>query len=731
MKKTKILTVLGVLLAMGITACGGNKPAPSSEEVQPGTSEVQPGTSEAQPGTSEAQPGTSEAQPGTSEVGPASSQEQPASSEEQPSSEAHVHSFGTYTQTKAPTCTEAGSEEAVCACGEKDVRAIPALGHDYSGEGAVKVDHLEEEGVVPVDVYKCARCNSTSIRWDALKYDASSNDVESKSGGIRFGKIENVNGTAGKGTHIIYKFNSYEANAKAGLAFDITPSSNGVDLFNSIFKADGTPNDNSAGYVYNENNELVPAQKRYALYVNDVQVEIGENNYGGPKARGWYNWPVEFPVQKGENKIEIVGFGGYRAVFYNFAVTGLGAHEHEANYVPIDSRLNSDDKTVFLGQDSFLNNKAIEIAFKDFSDAPANPSGTNPWYMAKGSFATWKVSVDKAIEGAKLYFSLECSSDTHLERHLFNEAKWNEEHPDAPVALPGQSPDTTSEDAWRYSIFVGNQEYPILNNGTMAESGVKAKNTQTYVYFGDINLAAGENVIKLSQNNIGYRMKFNQNVRIVFNTDAVIDGTHAHMFTELVSETPATCEHEGSKVMKCVCGETETVTTPKAPHTWVEGTAVQNGDSKDVIPMECSVCHAHAAKISVNDYSAGAQFDSDNDKVADAIRPKQNTAISYKITAPVAGNYKIIFGMKCNKNGGTAMSSRGFKVSVGGVEQTVVDFGTATADSMGLNATTVVDVTLVASAAMTAEETTIAITCAGYRLLYGGFLTIEELPALS
>ena len=42
MKKTKILTVLGVLLAMGITACGGSKsssqPAPSSSSSQPAPS---------------------------------------------------------------------------------------------------------------------------------------------------------------------------------------------------------------------------------------------------------------------------------------------------------------------------------------------------------------------------------------------------------------------------------------------------------------------------------------------------------------------------------------------------------------------------------------------------------------------------------------------------------------------------------------------------------------------
>ena len=113
---------------------------------------------------------------------------------------------------------------------------------------------------------------------------------------------------------------------------------------------------------------------------------------------------------------------------------------------------------------------------------------------------------------------------THLDRHLFNEAKYNEAHPDAPVALPGQSPDTLEEDDWRYAVAVGETNFPILNNNTWKESGVLEQNKQYYAYFADINLAAGANVIKLTQCNMGYRMRFNQNVRIVYNTDATITG---------------------------------------------------------------------------------------------------------------------------------------------------------------------------------------------------------------
>ena len=42
---------------------------------------------------------------------------------------AHTHSYETV--TVAPTCTENGSVTTACACGDKTVEVIPALGHSY------------------------------------------------------------------------------------------------------------------------------------------------------------------------------------------------------------------------------------------------------------------------------------------------------------------------------------------------------------------------------------------------------------------------------------------------------------------------------------------------------------------------------------------------------------------------------------------------------------------------
>ena len=42
----------------------------------------------------------------------------------------HEHSFGAWTVTTEPTCTEAGVETRSCSCGESETREVEALGHD-------------------------------------------------------------------------------------------------------------------------------------------------------------------------------------------------------------------------------------------------------------------------------------------------------------------------------------------------------------------------------------------------------------------------------------------------------------------------------------------------------------------------------------------------------------------------------------------------------------------------
>lgn len=163
MKKSKILAVFGILLAMGITACGGGNNNSNSGDAK---SQDAPKT-----------------------------QESAGGDESKPASE-HKHSYGEWKQTKAPTCTEKGEEERVCECGEKQTKSVNALGHDW-GEWAVKteatctVDGVEERA--------CKRAGCTAKEERPIKADHKYGDpatVAASGDGVEYTKeVCSVDGT--------------------------------------------------------------------------------------------------------------------------------------------------------------------------------------------------------------------------------------------------------------------------------------------------------------------------------------------------------------------------------------------------------------------------------------------------------------------------------------------------------------------------------------------------------
>lgn len=105
MRKTKILAVFGILLAMGITACNKSSTNKSS------------------------------------------------------SSEEHKHSFGSWTEVTPATCTQDGVKERVCECGEKETGTLTKLGHDFKNGTVVgDTSTCTANGKQTV---KCARCDAT------------------------------------------------------------------------------------------------------------------------------------------------------------------------------------------------------------------------------------------------------------------------------------------------------------------------------------------------------------------------------------------------------------------------------------------------------------------------------------------------------------------------------------------------------------------------------------------
>ena len=376
----------------------------------------------------------------------------------------------------------------------------------------------------------------------------------------------------------------------------------------------------------------------------------------------------------------------------------LGVYrEHLHNYVDSDPIANTDGKN-FKQSACSCGEKIISIDFKDFTATTAGKNialdNSNGGYkMDKGATAAWKICVNKEIKGAELQFGVIASSSDHLNRHFYNEADWDEAHKDDEGFVSqntGGTPDKASpeEDPWRYAVSVGETDFAITNNKTLKDNGLTETKTLGYISFASIDLAAGENTITLKQCNIGYRFLFNGEVRILHKTSANIKDPNEHV------------------------------------HSWTEGTAVQNSDSKDVLPLSCA-CGKVGARMSVNDYSSIEG----SDTTPDNLRPSQGKPITYKIVVSKAGTYIMNFGFKCKSNGGEAMSRRGFAVKVGegeaAVAGTMIYDGTETPNGLGMNADTAVQLDI-AEVVLEAGENVISLTCASYRLHYAGLLQVFE-----
>lgn len=78
----------------------------------------------------------------------------------------HAHQFGEWTTTLEPTCTVDGSKERVCACGEKEVEAISALGHVEVVDAAV-APTCSQKG--KTEGRHCSRCGEVVVASQELE----------------------------------------------------------------------------------------------------------------------------------------------------------------------------------------------------------------------------------------------------------------------------------------------------------------------------------------------------------------------------------------------------------------------------------------------------------------------------------------------------------------------------------------------------------------------------------
>ena len=237
--------------------------------------------------------------------------------------------------------------------------------HQYGNE---KAGSLEKDGFTTVDVYNCKDNDASALRWDAKNYDKDlSNAIEAAAsdGSIRFDHAQGKGGETDKGGHLVYKIDSPVAAKDVELQFYIQAHSQNVAIFDAVANDSGAGKDVDADGKY-----TVTPTKRYALYVNDTRIELGDDP-GASTAKAWFTFPCKFDLNKGENKIEIVCLGGYRAKMYNFQLAGLP----KVN-IPVKTWSSADIKASLVGP-STLTEKDFNNSLPGVKGYKFNKADTN------------------------------------------------------------------------------------------------------------------------------------------------------------------------------------------------------------------------------------------------------------------------------------------------------------------------------------------------------------------
>ena len=444
------------------------------------------------------------------------------------------HNFGAWTQSSAATCEAAGEETRTCAdCGEVETRRIAKLDHVYGDAVNSYAAGTDDQGnaYAATKSYNCSLCNKSALRWQALDFDTTLSDsgLEKNSDNVRFksGSVENKNKTEVTGSHIVYKINVKEAVANAGLAFKIknTGGNNGnAAVFGPI------TNDSSVGSVKQPDGSFVDATHRYGLKVNGVEYFLGEDDYGNQSSvTGWFDWPVNFPLEAGVNTIDVFAYRGYRANMYEFQLTGLplevnnhthnnadtwqynldqhyhvctvegcpeeggiyGAAEHEFG-TPVVTQ-NTDGKDVNTATCACgATQRGILVSDGTVVEGTI-ADGDVAGKMSNGTVVTWKMPVTKAGE-VTIQISMMMSSGSHGSQS-FDPSKY--------VVKVGGAAQT--------SLLPTGKTYSQVGLTTSVKYFSLAKYTVTAE-----DVENGEILIEFDHNNSNYRLLFTGEVRIVF-----------------------------------------------------------------------------------------------------------------------------------------------------------------------------------------------------------------------
>lgn len=326
MKKAKVLTMLGILMAMGLTACGGGNDKSSAAQ---GDSSNEPVQSQSQGGEQSSQQGGA-----SSEQGGASSEQGGASSQEGQSSSQHEHEFGEWAQAKAATYTELGSEERVCACGEKETRDVNTVAYDIDASSEI-VKLNGDNKKVSQFTYNNGAAKVAAVPMKEISGGFKTNAVSGESEKWTIG--DDANQAAA---------NTYKlSNSGTGMAilFKVNVTS---DINNALISIGGKYKNDNPRYFSNHGdggqNGDNPDNDAYRYYtkVNDGEFQpIAYNNlmssvFGDGSAVKYM--PLgKFNLKAGDNLIYVRQSNlGYRVTLEGYLYVDLGANGEIGGTVP-------------------------------------------------------------------------------------------------------------------------------------------------------------------------------------------------------------------------------------------------------------------------------------------------------------------------------------------------------------------------------------------------------------
>ena len=473
-----------------------------------------------------------------------------------------AHTYGDPYDVVAATCEAAGSQKRKCSvCDDVITEVLPKLAHTF---GDVVEQYAAGEGYIATSGYNCSVCDKGALRWSALDYDTtlSSSDLDKQSTYVRFasGSVENSGGTESVGSHIIYNINVSAAVEKAGLSFKIKNTGGSGWGANAVAPVFNKISGDSADGFSKQGDEFVNTGKRYGLKVNDVEYFLGDDSYGNQASvTAWFDWPVEFPLKAGVNKIDIFAYAGYRAQLMEFQLTGLpkivSSHTHNG-----DATWLSDDSNhwhVCTGEGCPIEDGIYDKAAHDWNDVVVTTAATHAaagaghktckvcgytvdvvipqvaheWVEGTASnntdgFAVTPLSCDCGKVGAKMAvdsFTGNTKTDSEYKHASNTTVTYKIIAPKAgnyQLKIGAYVANNRTKDlsVAPYTVKLGEGDAAVdvaVSSGTYEELGIGTTSAKQFVLCPTITLAAGENVIALSQGGGGYRLTFKGLVEII------------------------------------------------------------------------------------------------------------------------------------------------------------------------------------------------------------------------